>query len=206
MRSTGEKKWMPMKRERSLNDSASEVIGSVEVLEPKIAFVADDVLRARDHFFLDLAVLEHRLDDEIAILQFDKIGGRLDARQHRVAVGGGGAAAVDLLGHQLLRMLLALLRGLRIAIDQHHVEAGERADIGDAGAHEARAEHADRLEFFRRHRGGTARALVDAPASRRTASGSSPPLPASAGSWRTSATRRAAPGPSAAAGPRRPPA
>ena len=37
MRSTGEKKWMPMKRAGSLNSAASEVIGSVEVLEPKIA-------------------------------------------------------------------------------------------------------------------------------------------------------------------------
>ena len=37
MRSTGEKKWMPMKRAGSLNSDASEVIGSVEVLEPKIA-------------------------------------------------------------------------------------------------------------------------------------------------------------------------
>ena len=87
MRSTGEKKWMPMKRERSLNASASEVIGRVEVLEPKIVFVADHVLRPRDGFFLDLAILEHRLDDEIAVFQCDKIGGRLDARQHGVALG-----------------------------------------------------------------------------------------------------------------------
>ena len=35
MRSTGEKKWMPMKRGGSLNSAASEVIGSVEVLEAK---------------------------------------------------------------------------------------------------------------------------------------------------------------------------
>ena len=33
MRSTGEKKWMPMNCAGSLNSSASEVIGSVEVLE-----------------------------------------------------------------------------------------------------------------------------------------------------------------------------
>ena len=34
---TGEKKWMPMKRFGSLNSAASEVIGSVEVLEAKMA-------------------------------------------------------------------------------------------------------------------------------------------------------------------------
>ncbi len=36
MRSTGEKKWMPMKRAGSLNSEASEVIGSVEVLEARM--------------------------------------------------------------------------------------------------------------------------------------------------------------------------
>ena len=35
--STGEKKWMPMNLPCSLKLSASEVIGSVEVLEAKIA-------------------------------------------------------------------------------------------------------------------------------------------------------------------------
>ena len=35
--STGEKKWMPMNLPWSLNSSASELIGSVEVLEAKIA-------------------------------------------------------------------------------------------------------------------------------------------------------------------------
>ena len=109
MRSTGEKKWMPMKRARSLNAAASEVIGSVEVLEPKIAWSPITFCARGDRLFLDLAVLEHRLDDEIAILQRDVIGGRRDARQQRVAVGGAGAAAIDLLGHQLLRMRLALL-------------------------------------------------------------------------------------------------
>ena len=37
MSSTGEKKWMPMKRFGSLNSAASEVIGSVEVLEARMA-------------------------------------------------------------------------------------------------------------------------------------------------------------------------
>ena len=37
--STGEKKWMPMNFAWSLNSSASELIGRVEVLEAKIASV-----------------------------------------------------------------------------------------------------------------------------------------------------------------------
>ena len=48
MRSTGEKKWMPMKRDGSLNSPASEVIGSVEVFEAKIVAGADDGLGAGD--------------------------------------------------------------------------------------------------------------------------------------------------------------
>jgi hypothetical protein len=57
-------------------------------------------------------------------------------------------------------MVLALLCGLRIAIDQHHVEAGERTHIGDAGPHKTGAEHADGLEFLRRHRGGPTRVFL----------------------------------------------
>ena len=74
MRSTGEKKWMPMKCAGSLRTPASEVIGSVEVLEPKIDVVADHGLRLGDGLGLDLAVLEHRLDDEIAVLQRAVVG------------------------------------------------------------------------------------------------------------------------------------
>ncbi len=57
-------------------------------------------------------------------------------------------------------MRLALFRGFRIAVDQHDVEPGERADISDAGAHEAGAEHADLFQRLRRN-GRTPRALVE---------------------------------------------
>ena len=161
MRSTGEKKWMPMKRAGSLKVLASDVIGSVEVLEPKIVSLADHLLRLGDHFFLDLAVLEYRLDDEVAILERAVIGSRRYARQQRIAVGGRGAAAIDLVGGELLRMRLAFVGQFLIAVDEHHVDAGERADIGDAGAHEAGAEDADLPDRLRRHFGRPARALVE---------------------------------------------
>ena len=60
---------MPMKFAACLNASASDVIGSVEVLEPKIVSLPITLLRLGDHFRLDLAVLEHRLDDEVAVLE-----------------------------------------------------------------------------------------------------------------------------------------
>ena len=67
--STGEKKWMPMKRVGSLNSAASDVIGSVEVLEPNTTSSPITACDLGDHVGLDLAVLEHRLDDEVAVLQ-----------------------------------------------------------------------------------------------------------------------------------------
>ncbi len=150
-----------MKRARSLNAAASEVIGSVEVLEPKIASSPMTFCARPIDFFLDLAVLEHRLDDQVAILQRHIVGRGLNTREQRVAFGGAGAAALDLIGHQLPRMLLALLGRFRIAVDEHDIEAGKRAHIGDARAHEAGAEHADFLQVFPRHGGRPAGALVD---------------------------------------------
>ena len=150
-----------MKRARSLNAAASERDRQRRGVGAEDRLLADHVLGAGNHLFLDLAILEHRFDDEIAILQRDEIGRRLYAREHRVTLGRRGAAAIDLIGHQLLRMRLALLGGFRIAVDEHHVEAGQRADIGDAGAHEAGAEHADFLERVCRHIGRPPRALVE---------------------------------------------
>ena len=70
---------MPMNLLWSLNSSASELIGSVEVLEAKIASGLQQRLRLGVGLGLDLAVLEHGFDDEIAILQHVVIGGRGDA-------------------------------------------------------------------------------------------------------------------------------
>ena len=61
------------------------------------------------------------------------------------------------------------------------------ADIGDARAHEAGADDADLFDRASAARSSAGARPCSTPASTRTASGSSPPLPASAGSWRTSA-------------------
>ena len=122
---------------------------------------ADHGLRLGDRLFLDLAILEHRLDDKIAIRQCRVVRRRRDAREQRIAIGGRCAAAVDLIGDQLLRMRLALVGGFLIAIDEDDVDAGLRGDIGDAGAHEARAEDADLLDRLRRHVCRPPRAFVE---------------------------------------------
>jgi hypothetical protein len=55
------------------------------------------------------------------------------------------------------RIGLALVGGLLIAVDQHHLDPGIGRDIGDAGAHHARAEHAEFLDTVcRARRGGRA--------------------------------------------------
>ena len=94
--STGEKKCTPMKCSGLSEVSASEVIGRVEVLLAKTTSAPDNGLRLLRRLLLDRAILEHRLDDEVAALKLSVIGGRLDARQQRLLVGGLGAALGDL--------------------------------------------------------------------------------------------------------------
>ena len=109
---------------------------------------------------LDLAVLEHGLDDEVAIPEGVVVGRRRDARHRGVAVLLRGAALLDEIVDHALRMGLALVgRGL-VAVDQHDVDAGARRDEADAGAHEAGADHGELLHFRRRHARGAPRALV----------------------------------------------
>ena len=66
---TGEKKCTPTKFSGLSQASASEVIGSVEVLEAKIASGPEHGLRLAGGLGLDGAILEHGLDDEIAARQ-----------------------------------------------------------------------------------------------------------------------------------------
>ena len=65
MRSTGEKKWMPMKFFGRAEFFASAVIGMVEVLEAKIAAGFSTASAFSVATFLTLGILEHRLDDEV---------------------------------------------------------------------------------------------------------------------------------------------
>ena len=144
--STGEKKCTPMKFFGSFDclgergDRQGRGVGAEHDL------VADDGLRLRGRLGLHLAVLEHRLDDQVDALERVVVRRRRDAREQRVGVGLLGAAALDLARHDVRRIGLALVGRLLVAVDQHHVDAGLRRDVGDAGAHQAGAEHADLLQ------------------------------------------------------------
>jgi len=87
MRSTGEKKCTPMNCAGRFDSSASDVIGSVRRIGAEDHLVADHGLRLGDSLGLDLAVLEHRLDDQIAVLERAVVGRGRDAREQRLAVG-----------------------------------------------------------------------------------------------------------------------
>ncbi len=123
--------------------------------------LGDHRLGLGDGVGLHLAVLEHRLDDEVAARERAVVRRRRDAREQCIALGGGGAPALDLLVDQGLRMRLALVGARLVAVDQHHVEPRLRGHVGDAGAHEAGADDADRLQLRGRHRLRPARALVE---------------------------------------------
>ena len=110
---------------------------------------AEHGLRLLRRLGLDRAILEHRLDDEVAALEIGVVGGRLDAREQRLLVGRLGAPLGDLRADDLVRIGLALVGRFLVAVDQHDLEPGVGRDIGDAGAHEAGAEHADLLEIRR---------------------------------------------------------
>ena len=117
-------------------------------------------LRLGIGFRFHLAVLEHRFDDEIAILQDTVVGGGADARQDGVAVALLGAALGDQIVDHGFGVALALVGALLVAVDQHHVDAGACRDVADAGAHEARADDGEFFHLGRRHVLRTPRALV----------------------------------------------
>ena len=127
----------------------------------KDRLVADHGLHLGDDVGLDLAVLEHRFDDQVAIGQRRVVRGRRDEGEEFVARRALHAALHDAVRQRLVQRRLALLGRLLVAIDQHHLQAGGGADLRDAGAHEAGADDADLLEVRRRLLGGTPRAFVE---------------------------------------------
>ncbi len=181
MRSTGEKKWMPMKFFGRAEFFASAVIGMVEVLEANTADGFQHGFRLLGRHLLDLRILEHRLDDEVAAGEVGVVGGRRDQRQQLFLVLRLGAALLHRIGDQACRNAPCPSR--RTAMSRSSSTTGMPAlavHIGDAGAHEAGAEHADLLELRLRHARPAGARPCSVPAARRTASGSSPPLPSSA--------------------------
>ncbi|MCY1528577.1 hypothetical protein D9M68_636870 [compost metagenome] len=92
---------------------------------------------------LQLTVLEHGFDDQVATLEVRIAIGGLDAGEDGVALLGSHIATAHQLVQQPLGVSLTLLRCLRRHILEHDLYAGDGRDIGDTRAHHAGTEHAD---------------------------------------------------------------
>ena len=101
---------------------------------------------------LDLLVLGRRLDDDVAVAEQVVVGARRDALQRRVLVLGAEILPLrDLARPGCGRSSLsAPWQRLGVDVDQLDVEAGERADMGDAAAHLPGADDADGSELIER--------------------------------------------------------
>jgi hypothetical protein len=66
----------------------------------------------------------------------------------------------DRMPSRSLSLARAFVGALLVAVDQHHLDAGARRDIADAGAHEAGADDREFLHLGRRYIWRTPRALV----------------------------------------------
>ncbi len=92
---------------------------------------------------LDVFLLGRRLDHQIAIAELvDRIGGR-DALDRRLAFFVADALAADLARQIAIDGGNPRTDAVGDDVVQQHVEAGQRADMGDAVAHLAGADHAD---------------------------------------------------------------
>ena len=107
------------------------------------AVFADHRLGLPGHVGLDLAVLEHRLDHQIAAFKIAVFRGRVDAPEERLALFFGRLVAFYALFDQLFRMGLALLGRLEGAVQKHHLHAAPGRDIGDPGPHHTGPQHAE---------------------------------------------------------------
>ena len=124
--------------------------------------------RGRDHRLgllsdvgLDGAILEHRLDDQVAAFEQGEVGGGRDAREEFVARGRRHAPLLHLLVEQRRRVGLALVGRFLRGVEQHDLDADLGRDVGDACTHHAGAEHAELLHRAARQAFRPRLALVD---------------------------------------------
>ncbi len=108
-----------------------------------------------EHLRLDLRVLEHGLDHQVRAGSVRRIGGRDDLRQQGLALLLARAAALDGLGHELLRVALAAVGRLQRDVLEDDVDPGLGAHVGDPRAHHPGAEHDDLVRRERLDRVGT---------------------------------------------------
>ena len=92
---------MPQTRSRCFSERAIEAMRIDEVFEARMQSGADDGLELAEQLLLDLEVLEHRLDDDVAALEVLERLGDAEVRLGLGEIGVGQPA----LGHQALQHL-----------------------------------------------------------------------------------------------------
>ena len=143
---TGFMKWMPMKRSGRSVTEASRVMEIEEVLVARMALFFSLRTKVDEDLALDRLVLGGRLDDEVGLADGLQIGGDADALQGRLHLRVGDDAARDLARHVALDGGARLVDGLLLQVVEGDVVAGQRHHVGDAVAHLAGADDADRLD------------------------------------------------------------
>ncbi len=107
----------------------------------------------------DRLLLGRRLDDEVAISEQRVVCAGDDTRHRRLLVGFADLAAADLANKIAIDRLYGPLERGGIDVAHPHIEARKRANMGDAAAHLAGADDADRLHHDRSNRLLTLRQL-----------------------------------------------
>ena len=101
----------------------------------------NDRLDLFGHLGLDAGIFEHRLDDEVDVLEGLKIGGGVDLGQKRLFLLRGRFLAGDALVHEAFRVGLAAVGGFLRLVDEDHVHTGLGRDERDTGTHHARTKN-----------------------------------------------------------------
>ncbi|SLD18110.1 Uncharacterised protein [Mycobacteroides abscessus subsp. massiliense] len=108
----------------------------------------DDVFDLLEHLVLELGVLEDGLDHEVDTGQVGRVGSRVNSCEEFAGFFLGGLAPRKSFLFKLFGVALALLSRLQRDILEHDVVTGLGRDVGDTGAHHARAQHADLLDVL----------------------------------------------------------
>ncbi len=132
-----------MKRSGRSVAEASRVIEIDDVLVPMIASGFSAGHRLGEDRALDVLLLGRGLDHEVAVAEVVERLRRRDARERGLARLLGEVALGDLARHVAVDGGKAGLDAVGRDIVEQHVEAGERADMGDAVAHLPGADDAD---------------------------------------------------------------
>ena len=141
---------MPMKRSGRSVAAASRVIEIEDVLVPTIGLGLERRTERAEDLALDVLLLGRRLDHEVAIAQFVEALGRSDALDRGLPLLFADALAADLARQVAADGGNTLGDAFGGDVVEQNVKAGERADMGDAAAHLAGADHADLANRMRR--------------------------------------------------------